>query len=117
MTINAIIAIGRAWFLLHPEIPIQIGDISRRGGGAFPPHASHSKGKDFDVRPLRKDDRMDPVTIGDAAYDTMRSEEAIQLVLGRHPGATVFFNDQRLIKKGLTKHAAGHHNHFHVRFP
>ncbi|HEV7645972.1 MAG TPA: peptidoglycan-binding protein [Pyrinomonadaceae bacterium] len=117
MTINAIIALAQAWFLLHPEILLQIGDISRRGGGNFPPHASHKLGKDFDVRPLRKDNRMDPITISEVAYDTVRTEEAIRLVLSRHPNATIFFNDARLINKNLTKHAAGHHNHFHVRIP
>ncbi len=116
LTINAIIALAKKWFLLHPEVRLQIGDISRRGGGAFPPHASHKKGVDADFRPIRKDNRMDAVSVGDVAYDTIRTEEFVKLVLSRHPNAMIFFNDQRLIDKKLTKHAAGHNNHLHVRF-
>ena len=59
---------------------------------------------------------MDPISVGEVEYDTIRTEEFVKLVLTRHPSATIFFNDQRLINKGLTKHAAGHHNHLHVRF-
>lgn len=117
LTINAIMALARKWFLLHPEVLLQFGDISRKGGGAFPPHASHKNGRDADVRPIRKDNRMDPISVGEVAYDTIRTEELVKLVLNIYPKATIFFNDQRLIDKGLTSHAAGHHNHLHIRFP
>ncbi len=117
MTINRILDLGRKWFLLHPEVSLQFGDLSRKGGGAFPPHASHKNGRDADVRPIRKDNRMDPISVGETQYDSIRTEELVRLVLSRHPTATIFFNDQRLINKGLTKHAAGHHNHLHIRFP
>jgi peptidoglycan hydrolase-like protein with peptidoglycan-binding domain len=117
LAINAIIALAGKWFLLHPEVPLQFGDISRKGGGKFPPHASHKNGRDVDVRPIRKDNRMEPVSVGEVAYDTIRTEEFVRLVKSRHPNATIFFNDTRLINKGLTSHAAGHHNHLHVRFP
>jgi peptidoglycan hydrolase-like protein with peptidoglycan-binding domain len=116
LTINAIVALAKKWFFLHPEVRLQIGDISRKGGGAFPPHASHRKGIDADFRPIRKDNRMDPISVGEVEYDSIRTEEFVKLVLTRHPNATIFFNDSRLINKGLTKHAAGHHNHLHVRF-
>ncbi len=116
LTINAIIALAGRWFLLHPEVRLQVGDISRKGGGKFPPHASHQKGIDADFRPIRRDNRMDPISVGEVQYDTIRSEEFILLALSRHPNATIFFNDQRLINKGLTKHAKGHDNHIHIRF-
>ena len=116
-TINAITALARKWFLLHPEVRLQIGDISRRGGGAFPPHASHRNGRDADVRPIRRDNRMEPISVGEPQYDTIRTEEFVKIVLERHPTAAIFFNDQRLIDKGLTKQAAGHNNHLHIRFP
>lgn len=117
MTINRIMDLGRKWFLLHPEVFLQFGDISRRGGGAFPPHASHRNGRDVDVRPIRKDNRMDPISVGEVQYDSIRTEEFVKLVRSRFPGVTIFFNDSRLISKGLTAHAKGHHNHLHIRFP
>lgn len=40
---------------------IHIGDLSRRGGGAFPPHLSHRNGRDVDVGyVLRGDEAEDP---------------------------------------------------------
>ena len=114
--INAIVALARKWFLLHPEILLQFGDISRKGGGEFERHTSHKNGRDADVRPLRRDNRLDPVSVGEIAYDSIRTEELVKLILNRHPKATIFFNDQRLINKKLTQQAAGHHNHLHIRF-
>lgn len=117
MTVSRIMDLGRKWFLLHPEVFLQFGDMSRKGGGAFPPHASHKSGRDVDVRPIRKDNRMDPVSVGEVAYDKVRTEEFVKLVRSRYPGVTIFFNDAGLISKGLTAHAKGHDNHLHVRFP
>ena len=40
---------------------VHVGDISRRGGGAFPPHLSHRHGRDVDVGyVLRGDEADDP---------------------------------------------------------
>ena len=117
MTINRVMDLGRKWFLLHPEVRLQFGDISRRGGGAFPPHGSHKNGRDVDVRPLRRDNRMDAVSVGEVQYDSIRTEEFVKLVRSRYPGVAIFFNDTRLINKGLTAHCKNHHNHLHIRFP
>jgi len=117
MTVNRIMDLGRKWFLLHPEVFLQFGDISRKGGGAFPPHASHKNGRDVDVRPIRKDNRMDPVSVGEVAYDKVRTEEFVKLVRSRYPGVSIFFNDASLIAKDLTAHAKRHENHLHIRFP
>jgi peptidoglycan hydrolase-like protein with peptidoglycan-binding domain len=117
LVINAIVALAREWYLLHPEIFLQFGDISRKGGGEFEGHDSHKNGRDADVRPLRRDNRLDPVSVGEIAYDSIRTEELVKLILSRHPKAIIFFNDQRLINKKITKLAVGHHNHLHIRFP
>ena len=117
LTINRIMDLGRKWLLLHPEVLLQFGDISRRGGGTFKGHTSHRNGRDVDARPIRKDNRLDPVGVSEVAYDTIRTEDFVKLVLSYHPNTAIFFNDWRLINKGLTKHAAGHNNHLHIRFP
>ena len=117
LTINRIISLSKNWFLLHPEVRLQFGDISRKGGGFFKGHASHRNGRDVDVRPIRKDNRMEPISVGEVAYDTIRTEEFVKLVRSRHPNVVIFFNDDRLIKKGLTGHAKEHDNHLHIRFP
>jgi peptidoglycan hydrolase-like protein with peptidoglycan-binding domain len=117
LTVNALIALAKAWFLIHPEVPIQFGDMSRRFGGKFPPHKSHQSGRDADVRPIRKDNQMAAITMTEAQYDSKRTEEFVRLVLKMFPGATIFFNDPKIVSKGLTKPLGGHHNHLHIRLP
>ncbi len=117
LTINAIIDLGQAWFLSHPEVPLQFGDISRHGGGKFPPHHAHQKGREADVRPIRKDNAMAATNINDPAYDAKRTAEFVALVRKKHPQATIFFNDKKLIAAGQTKPLGGHDNHLHIRFP
>ncbi len=116
-TINSIIALAKDWFLKHPEVRLQFGDISRRWGGKFPPHTSHQNGRDVDVRPIRKDNQMAAVTINQPAYDAKRTEEFVKLVRSKFPDAKILFNDSNLIRKGWTKKATGHDNHLHIRFP
>jgi murein endopeptidase len=113
-TINAIIAAG----LQHAKmstVPFAVGDISRKGGGAFPPHAEHRKGTDFDVRPLRKDGTNAPCEVLGAQYSRERTRTAMQAIRAAAFVDTIFFNDAALISEGLCKPATGHDNHFHVR--
>ena len=91
---------------MHPEVPLQFGDMSRRWGGKFPPHKSHQNGRDVDVRPIRKDNQMAAVTIGQTAYDAKRTEEFVKLLRTMFPGITILFNDPKLVAKGWTKKAA-----------
>jgi peptidoglycan hydrolase-like protein with peptidoglycan-binding domain len=117
VTVNRLMDLGRKWFLLHPEISLQYGDISLKGGAKTKDHKSHRNGRDVDIRPFRKDNRIDPISVGETQYDSIRTEEFILLVQSRFPQVSIFFNDDRLIKKGLTKFLKGHHNHLHVTFP
>jgi hypothetical protein len=117
MTINRIMDLSRKWFLLHPEVLLQIGDISLKGGAKTKDHKSHRNGRDVDIRPIRKDNRTDPISVGETQYDSIRTEEFVLLVRSRFPQVSIFFNDDRLVKKGLTKFLRGHHNHLHVTFP
>lgn len=116
LTINSLITLSKAWFLMHPEVRLQFGDMSRRWGGKFPPHTSHQSGRDVDVRPIRKDNQMAAVTIAQSDYDANRTEEFVKLVRSKFSGVTIFFNDPKLIAKSWTKKAAGHDNHLHIRF-
>src|SRR4051794_32234168 len=67
--IRALQVIGAAWQRARPTGPrIGIGDISLRGGGPMPPHVSHQRGLDVDIRLVRADGREAPVRYQDAAY-------------------------------------------------
>lgn len=114
-SIDAALRTATAWDGLHPNHPFSIGQISKNGGGKFPPHLSHRLGIDIDVRPLRKDGQNQPVDIDDAQYDRALTTELIDLWWTKAPVQAVFFNDQTVIDKQLSRAVSGHGNHFHVR--
>lgn len=115
-TIDKIVALGRAWSVLSPEVPFAVGDISRKGGGVMPPHKSHQQGVDVDLRPLRRDGQNLPTDFMSQTYSRERTRQLIETIRQVEPTATIFFNDPELIRAGLTKYLTGHHNHVHVRF-
>jgi len=114
-SIDAAITVAAAWDGLHPNHPFSIGQISKQGGGPFPPHLSHRLGVDIDVRPMRKDGQNEPVTIDDAEYDRPQTTELINLWWENAPVQAVFFNDPTVIAAKLSQFVQGHGNHFHVR--
>lgn len=115
-TVKALMDLGHAWAEIHPTTPISVGDMSRRGGGPFPPHASHKDGRDADLRPLTKNGVNQPTNISDANYSRERTTELVRLIRQMFSGVIIFFNDSELMAAGLTAHAEGHDNHLHVRF-
>jgi hypothetical protein len=114
-TILAIQSIGAAWAETH-TFPIFIGDISRKGGGSFPPHSSHKDGRDVDMRPFRHNGQPGATNINDPSYGHGLTRELVLLVRQKFRDLTILFNDKLLVKDGLTKPFAGHDNHLHVRF-
>ena len=115
-TIRHIQELGELWSAKHPSRPIAIGDISRRGGGPFPPHATHKDGLDVDMRPLTNNGVNEPTNTGAANFSHEQTRELILLIKNNFDIEVVFFNDPLTIKEGLTRHAKGHENHVHVRF-
>jgi peptidoglycan hydrolase-like protein with peptidoglycan-binding domain len=115
-TVRAIQHLGELWHDRHPTVPVAVGDMSRRGGGPFPPHASHRDGRDVDLRPLTNNGRNEPTNIDAANYSHALTRELILLIREELNPEVIFFNDPLTIQEGLTRRAAGHHNHLHVRF-
>jgi peptidoglycan hydrolase-like protein with peptidoglycan-binding domain len=115
-TIRHVQELGELWSTKHPSRPIAIGDISRRGGGPFPPHATHKDGLDVDMRPLTNNGVNEPTNIGAANFSHEATRELIILIRENFHIEKVFFNDPLTISEGLTKPAKGHENHVHVRF-
>lgn len=113
-TVAFIQRLGAEWEK-ESEVPFQVGDLSRAGGGPFPPHEAHQNGTEADLRPFRKDGAMAPTNINDESYDRAKTRQWCQLVKRIDPGATILFNDSQLIKEGLTRYYKGHHNHMHLR--
>lgn len=115
-TIRAIEAICQDWFLNHRTGPlIGIGNISIRGGGPVPPHSSHQRGFDVDIRPLRSDGARVSVTYEDEAYSKSRTQELVNTIRASSVLRVdrILFNDPNV--RGVQPWP-GHDNHLHVRF-
>lgn len=96
--------------------PVNIGDISRRGGGDLPGHDTHEVGRQVDVRPFRHDGSNQPTNWQSRSYDREQTRNYIEFMKERNPGMTVLFNDPVLVREGLTKPYRGHDNHLHLNF-
>ena len=118
--LTCIEATGRA--LAGEGIPVQIGDISLRNGGVFPPHAGHQNGLEGDLRYVRIDRnlvpldlRFDPDAYDPAAtrrlFETMFDVCNIDFILVDKDelGFTIADRDAQIID------SSGHSNHFHIR--
>jgi peptidoglycan hydrolase-like protein with peptidoglycan-binding domain len=114
-TILALQSLGAAWSERH-TFPFFVGDISRKGGGAFPPHSSHKDGRDVDLRPFRHNGEPGATNIDDPTYDHALTRELVVLIREQFPRVTILFNDKVLVRDSLTRSFPGHHNHLHVRF-
>ncbi len=124
--------------------PILVGDISRKGGGYLPPHHSHRRGRDVDIRYPRVRPTKHYVPVTAATLDVKRTWSLIRAFI--LTGDVVYiFVDRKLQKvlyeqarseglskeklgemfqyprssramAGIIRHEPGHATHFHVRF-
>jgi hypothetical protein len=116
-TVRAVLALCEAWAARHPELPLAVGDLSRRGGGPFPPHADHQNGREVDIRPLTRNGLSEPTNIFAPNYSPELTRELVELIKQQRPDAVIRFNDPNLVAAGLTRKASGHDDYLHVLFP
>lgn len=95
------------------SLRVAVGDISFQNGGKMSPHASHRRGVDVDVRPLREDGGEQPVTITDPAYSRARTKQLVEIAREDPNLKSILFNDKAIA--GVSYYD-GHHNHLHLRF-
>lgn len=113
-TINALIRIGHEW-AQSDATPLAVGHISKPDGSKFPPHVSHRKGVDVDIRPRRKDGENLPVTINQKMYDAAATRKLVETIRANAKVKLILFNDLALVAAGLTKQYPNHSDHLHVR--
>jgi uncharacterized protein YraI len=102
--------IGRRWAQTgRPRMGV--GDISLMNGGDISGHASHERGVDADIRPVRTSGES-PVTRFQSAYSRTGTRELIRLHQAEFDIVYIFFNDTAI--SGTTRWP-NHDNHFHVR--
>jgi uncharacterized protein YraI len=104
--------IARRWASEQPGAPrMGLGDTSAMNGGPISGHASHQKGVDIDVRPMRTSGEA-PVTRFDGAYSRTRTQALVRLFRAELPITHIFFNDANV--SGVSNWP-NHDNHFHAR--
>lgn len=91
---------------------LEVGDLSKQGGGKTSRHQTHLAGADIDLRPPTRSGG--PATWRSAGYDRDATRRLIQEIRRENPNARILFNDPVLIREGLTRPARGHDNHLHV---
>lgn len=105
------------WKSQHAGWPrIGVGDISKKYGGYFPPHASHQHGKDVDIRPVRTYGEG-PVTVGWSTYSHSRTKDWITHHVKKYMNVNlIFFNDSAIYNPlWYVQYWSGHFDHMHVR--
>jgi len=120
-TVSAMIKIAKKWHSKYPNKPLQYGDISRHGGIDTPDHSTHEDGKAFDMRPLRKDNNLGPLTYNSRIYSRKLTKDLILIVRGLFSGTRFLFNDNQLnaqdrSTRTFVNPAKGHNNHLHIIF-
>jgi hypothetical protein len=118
--IDGLVQVGERWAAAHPEGPrIRIGDVSKKEGGAFPPHKSHTRGIDADGGLPRNDGKEMGCTVSDKAYSRELMRELMETFLSVFGDKfkEAYLVDPDLIAEypGKIKSIAGHHNHWHLR--
>jgi len=123
---------------------VHVGDISRKGGGPFPPHLSHREGRDVDIAYVLHAPRTRFAVATERTLDRGHTWELLQALLDTRAVIYVFidYEVQRLLyehaaslgvdevtlerlfqfpygrraARGVFRHWKGHRDHFHVRF-
>jgi murein endopeptidase len=88
------------------EPPVHVGDLSRKGGGVFPPHLSHREGRDVDIGYVLRgavahEIRFVNATAGN--LDRARSWELLSALLDTGAVAYVFMDYD--VQRMLYEHA------------
>ncbi|HEV2840915.1 MAG TPA: penicillin-insensitive murein endopeptidase [Chthoniobacterales bacterium] len=117
-TIAALKEIGRRWQATHPsDPPVRIRDISRCGGGKFPPHDSHRMGIDVDIGLMRNDGLSAAVNFKTqpTKYSRRLTQEMVDTIRtnGLLKVHRLWFSDRAVTN---VNHDNIHNNHVHVRF-
>ena len=110
-TVAAVVRIAQKFIKTYPDLQIGIGDMSFANGAEMKPHKTHRNGRNIDIRPLRKDGRMLPVSISDAQYSRDRTRTLVEIIRADPNFKSVLFNDSAI---GGVTYWDGHDNHLHV---
>ena len=110
-TVAALVRICQAFARKYPDFQVGIGDMSFLDGREMKPHKTHRNGRNADIRPLRADGKMLPVTYTEAHYSRERTRALVEIIRADSNFHSVLFNDSAI--PGV-QHWEGHDNHLHI---
>jgi peptidoglycan hydrolase-like protein with peptidoglycan-binding domain len=110
-TIATLIEVCKKFVEKYPDLQVGIGDMSLATGAPMAPHKTHRNGKNADIRPLRTDGKISPVSIIEAEYSRERTKALVEILQKQSNLKSILFNDSAIV--GVT-HWEGHDNHLHV---
>jgi len=110
-TVQSLVAVCRKFNEKYPDLKVGVGDMSFVDGTVMSPHKTHRNGRNADIRPVRTDGKMLPVTIDDDAYSRERTKVLVELLRADTNLKSILFNDTEIT--GVTRWD-GHDNHLHV---
>ncbi|HYY95208.1 MAG TPA: penicillin-insensitive murein endopeptidase, partial [Pyrinomonadaceae bacterium] len=116
-TIRFAETLAAAWASRHPGLKLVVADISRQGGGPFPPHLDHQDGREVDIWPVTNNGQPEPTNIYAPNYSRDQTTELINLIKQTSPNAVVYFDDPPLVAAGLVRSTLDHNNYMHVLLP
>ncbi|MBU1077687.1 MAG: penicillin-insensitive murein endopeptidase, partial [Spirochaetes bacterium] len=128
--------IAGEWNDKHPDKPIYINDLSRKGGGPIPPHtgSAHQQGTAFDIKFISDDGEYHSgnYDLESTQYNQSNTIELINMMLNyddrnwfektfnTRPKSTkvskIYFNDPevRKIDRRKVQYKSGHSDHLHI---
>lgn len=124
--LQTITDVGNSWYAAHGSVAprMGVGDISRPGGGPFPPHDNHQNGLDVDVRYIRNDGIEAGLNLSGNtdAYSRELTLELIRYWVATGEVDQVYVDPAAGISStdisGATliiDNSGGHVDHFHIR--
>lgn len=114
-----LLCIEREWQAIDDR-KFGVGNISIDGGGEYDGHATHRKGLEVDIRPVRKDKltgQAARLTRFDDVYDREATIKLIRLFAWQVTVRLIYFNDEQVQKSiggSRVRFAPRHDDHFHV---
>ncbi len=109
--VNNLIGLGQNWNYSHSGHHLDYGDISKYGGGYFPPHQTHRNGTDCDMSMINgAADAQPGLTIYSGWYSRFYTGQLVWWMYQRGGVRVIYFNDRGV---GGTTWCTGHDNHLH----
>ncbi len=109
--IHGLVTLARKWDDKYKGKKLGYGDISKKGGGYFPPHETHRYGTDSDSRPIGDHGNAIATSVGWSSYSTSWTRRYVALIKHVIHPRLIYHNNNHI--PGV-RYCPGHDNHLHT---